>query len=302
MGTSPEIRNKLALLIGNLIRRCIREARLIPYILSREEVVNMLVDNPAMFEKLVREEQDDQTAYSKQDLTVKLDAVSELGKLDSLEAYEKSFWGETEVDLSPILDLTNQLTRTFAVYMGNASTLFDKAFEEFMHKFRQSLQRAGLTLRTVDFTPEDAAILKEIAAAYLSDGDFLQAFTFDRLLNSQVMIEQVVHLPSQNFCLREDLIRQALGEPERSAALVKFVLRVSYISQGAWEDLFPILARIVHQEPGQCAPRQLIDLIEEDVVFSCNLLCASYSELRQLASVQRRKAIENSLEKYGVGA
>jgi hypothetical protein len=271
---------------------------MIPYILSRDEVIKMLVDDPTSFERLVREEYADQTAYSKKDLTAKLDAVSELGKLDSLDAFEKSFWIGAEVDISPILDLTNQLTRSFAVYLGNASTLFDKTFEEFMGKFRQSLQSAGMTLRAVDFTLEDVAILKASAAAYLSAGEFLQAFTYDRLLSSQIMIEQVINVPSRGFSLREDLIRQALNEPGLSTAVVKFVLRIFYVSQGAWEDLFTILVKLVHQESGRCTPRRLIDLIEQDVVFSCNLLCASYAELRQWPAVQRRLAIESGLEKY----
>jgi hypothetical protein len=302
MRTSLEISNKLAKLIGNLIRRCIHEARMIPYILSQEEVIKMLMDDPALFERLVREEQTDQTAYSKKDLTAKIDAAAELARLDSLETFEKSFWGKDEVDLSPILDLTNQLTRTFAVYLGNASTLFDKSFEEFMNKFRQSLERAGLALRTVDLTLEDVAIFRECAAAYLSTGEFLQAFTFDRLLSSQIMIKEVVNLPARGFALREDLIRQSLGDEDRASALVKFILRISYVSHGAWDDLFPLLVRIVHQEPGLYAPRQLIDLIEEDVVFLCNLLCSSYSELRQQPSAERRGAIERSLEKYRITA
>ena len=103
------------------------------------------MDDPARFEKLVQAEQADKSEYSKSDLTVKLDAAAELGKLDAVEAFERSFWNGPEIDLEPILDLVNQLTRTFAVYAGNAATLFDKAFEDFMDKFRQSLQKAGMT-------------------------------------------------------------------------------------------------------------------------------------------------------------
>jgi len=302
METSPEIRRKLALVIGNLIRRCIHEARMVPYILSREEVVNILVDDPSVFEKLVMEEEADRAAYSKVDLTVKLDAAAELGKLEALESFEKSFWSESEVDVAPILDLTNQLTRTFAVYIGNASTLFDKSFEEFMNKFRRSLQRSGLMLKAIDFTREDVGILRENAAAYLSAGEFLQAFTFDRLLDSQVMIDQVVHFPPEGRKLREDLLRQALSAPGRAAALVKFVLRISYISQGAWEDLFAGLVKIAHRDSFLCAPGQLIDLIEKDVVFLCNLLRASYADLRQWPPALRRQAIEGCLERYRAGA
>ncbi len=302
MQASSEIRKKLAFLIGNLIRRCIHDARMIPYILSRDEVIKMLVDDPASFEKLVREEHADQTAYSKEDLTVKLDAASELGKLDSLEAFEKDFWGGPEVDLAPILDLTNQLTRTFAVYLGNASTLFDKSFEEFMRKFRQSLFRAGMTLRRVDFTLQDVAALEENAREYLSAGEFLQAFTFDRLLSSQIMIEEVVNLPKEGFSLRESLMRQALNTPGLCRALPKFVIRISYISQGVWEDLFPVLVRLVRSEPGLCTASHLIDLIEQDIVFACNLLCTSYADLRQWKSARRKEAIENSIGKHMVSA
>src|SRR5512136_2713978 len=102
MQASIEIRKKLATVIGNLICRCIREARMIPTVLHREEVISILVEDPALFEKLVRDEQDDNAEFSREDLTVKRDAVAELGKLDSLEAFAKSFWDGPEVDLSPI--------------------------------------------------------------------------------------------------------------------------------------------------------------------------------------------------------
>ena len=182
MQASAEIRKKLALLIGSLICRCIREARMIPHVLNREEVVNILLRDPLLYEKLVLDEHSENTQLSKEDLTIKLDVAKELEKLDRLPAFEKPFWDGPEVDLSPIMDLTNQLTRTFAVYLGNAATLFDRAFENFMSSFRQSLQGAGMTLQTVDFTLNDAAILETNALSYLSAGEFLQAFTFDRLL------------------------------------------------------------------------------------------------------------------------
>ncbi len=274
---------------------------MIPTVLNREEVINILVGDPALFMRLVREEHADNAEYSKEDLTVKLDALAELGKLDKLEAFEKSFWEGPEVDLSPILDLTNQLTRTFAVFLGNAATLFDRAFEEFMNNFRQSLQRKGMTIRTVDFTLDDVAMLENEAVSYLSKGEFLQAFTFDRLLSSQIMINQVVNLPAEGFSLRETLIRGALKDAKTSSALAKFVLRISYVSQGAWEDLFLTLRNIVRKEPGPFRPAQLIELIERDIVFSCNLLCRSYTEIRQWSTVQRRLAIEGNLDSYKRG-
>jgi hypothetical protein len=299
MQASAEIRRKLATLIGHLIHRCIKEARMIPTVIHREEVINMLVDDPALFEKLVRDEQAGNSELSREDLTVKLDALAELGKLDALEAFEKSFWDGPEIDLSAIMTLTNQLSRTFAVYLGNAATLFDRSFEDFMCKFRESLQRAGMTLQAVDFTADDVTIFENDAISYLTAGEFLQAFTFDRLLSSQIMMKQVVNLPAAGFSLREDLIRHGLRTPALSSALTKFVLRVSYVSQGAWEDLFPILSEIAHQESSPFNTERLIDFIEQDVVFSCNLLCRSYAEIRQLSPVQRRLTIEGSLANTG---
>ena len=176
-----------------------------------------------------------------------MDAVEELGKLDEIETFEKSFWDGPEVDLAPILDLTNQLTRTFSVYLGNAATLFDKAFEEFMDKFRGSLRKKGMILKTIDFTPDDVTLLESNAISFLSEGEFLQAFTYDRLLTSQIMINQVVNLPETGFSVREDLIRRAIHESSQFSGLVKFVLRVSYISHGAWDDLFPLLVKQVYK-------------------------------------------------------
>jgi hypothetical protein len=296
MQASLEIRKKLATLIGRLLGRCIDEARMIPTVLHREEVINILVDDPALFAKLVREEHAGNTELSKEDLTVTMDAVAELGKIDRLKAFEEDFWEGPEIDLTPMLELTNQWTRTFAVYLGNAATLFDKTFEQFMHKFRQSLQQAGMTLRTVDFTAEEVAIFESTAASYLVAGDLLQAFTFEKLLSSQIMMKQVVNLPSTGFSLRENLMRRALADPKLFPALVQFVLRISYISQGSWDDLVPILARLV-REPGLCGTARLIDYIEQDIVFSCNLLRSSYGDIRQWPPNQRRLAIEDGLEK-----
>jgi hypothetical protein len=300
MQASVEIRKKLATLIGHLISRCLDEARMIPTVLRREEVINLLVDDPALFEKLVHDEHADHSELSREDLTVKMDAVAELGKMDALKAFDEQFWNGNEIELTPILDLTNQLTRTFAVYVGNAATLFDREFEEFMNKFRQSMQRAGMTIQAVDFDADDIAIFENTAVAYLDGSEFLQAFTFDRLLSSQIMMKQVVNLPPAGFALRENLIRRALKDPKLFSGAIKFVLRVSYISQGSWDDMVPLLLRLIRREPGLCSIAQLADYIEQDIVFSCNLLCNSYAEIRQWPAEKRRQTIESSLERYAI--
>lgn len=298
MDNGAEIRKKLATLIGQIISRCIREARMIPTVLNRDEVINLLMDDPALFQKLVQDEHAGKSELSKEDLTFNLDAAAELAKLDRLETFEESFWEGPEVDLTPITDLTNQLTRTFAVFVGNAATLFDKQFEEFMDKFRQSLQSAGMSLKAFDFTLDDVAILEENATLHLSAGDFLQAFTFERLLRSQVMMKQLVILPKTGFSLRLSLIQTALDDEDLFPKLAKFVIRVSYISQGSWEDLFIDFAALISQTSDKSRREQLIQFVEQDIFFSCNLLCNSYAEIRRLSTAQRRQAIERGLQKY----
>ena len=297
MQGSREISQKMAILIGNLISGCIQDARMIPYILNQEEVINILVDDPARFEALVQQEHSDRREYSKEDLTLKLDALEELGNFEALDAIGIPSWTGAEADLNPILELTNQLTRTFAVYVGNASTLFDKGLQEFMNKFRQSLRQAGMDIKAIDFDIEDVSLLRDRAEVYLVKGEFLKAFIFDRLLAYQVMIKQVINLPKSGFSLREDLIRRALQDVNLSIPLIKFILRSSYISHGAWGDMFSILADLASKESDLCRPSQLIDFIEKDIVFSCNLLCKSYAELSQLPADLRRSAIEGGIEK-----
>ncbi len=56
-----------------------------------------------------------------------------------------------------------------------------------------------MSLKAVDFTSDDVAVLGANAFSYLSSGEFLQAFTFDRLLSSQIMIKEVINLPVQEL-------------------------------------------------------------------------------------------------------
>ncbi len=51
MQASVEIRKKLALLIGNLLCRCIREARFIPHVLTQEEVIDILSEESGAVRK-----------------------------------------------------------------------------------------------------------------------------------------------------------------------------------------------------------------------------------------------------------
>lgn len=300
MQTSPEIRNKLVLVIGDLICRCIEEARKVPFILDQEQVVDILVASPDYFAKLVGEEQRDRTEYARDRLTAKLDAVIELGQFEALDAFDVSLASHTgaEVDLEQVLRQVNQLTRTFAVYFGNIVTIFEKEFQLFAGRFRQHLQQSGMALRATELTSRDMAALAERAEAYLIGGHFLQAFSFDRVLSSQVITKEVAVLPSPEYSLSRNLIRNALQDANLCTAFVKFLLRTCYISQGSWQDLFVILVDLVHEEPALFSKPALIDRIEQDGVFCCNLLCDSFANLRAFPSGERRDAIDKRLNRW----
>lgn len=300
MQTAQEIRQKLVLVIGDLICRSIEEARKIPFVLDQEQVVELLVGDPAVFAKLVREEQYDRTQYASNRLTAKLDAAIELGQFEALDAFDLSFASriDSQAELDQVMAQVNQLTRTFAVYIGNIVTIFEKEFQLFMEKFRQSLQQIGMSIRAADLTPADMVGLERRAEAYLPAGQFLQAFAFDRMIHSQVITEELVHLPSPAYSFTRNLMRSALQDASQRAALVKFILRACYISQGSWQDIFGALVELADQEPDMCSRLFLIDRIEQDSVFCCNLLCESFANLRQLPPAERRTAIEGRLDRW----
>lgn len=300
MQVSREIRQRFVLVLGNLICRCIEDARMIPYILGQEQVIEILVRNPTVYEKLVHDEQRDRTEFASDRLTAKIDAVTELGQFEALDDFAVSFAGSgaSDVDLDPVLERVNHLTRTFAVYIGNMITIFEKEFQVFMEKFHQSLQQAGIALRVLDLMPEDMVELEKQAGGYLTAGLFLQAFSFDRMLNSQVITNELIRLPSSGYSFNRQLIRRGLKDAGLRSALVKFILRASYVSQGSWQDLFVSLATLVDQEPELYSKEALVEQIERDGVFCCNLLCESFSDLRKWTSGERRATIERRLENW----
>ncbi|MBZ5495542.1 MAG: hypothetical protein LAP85_04005 [Acidobacteriia bacterium] len=300
MQASQEVRQKLVMVIGNLVCRCIEEARKIPYILDQEQVVDLLVGNPAFFAELVRDEQHDRTEFSNDRLTAKLDAVAELGQFEALDAFDLSFSSpmDSDADLEPVMEQINKLTRTFVVYFGNMVTIFEKEFQLFMEKFRQSLQQAGMALRATELAPGDMQGLEKRAVACLRAGEFLQAFSFDRLLNSEVIAKELVSLPCSGYSLNRKLIKTAMEDERLCAGVLTFILRACYISQGNWQDLFATVIDLVGREPEVHRRTLLLERIERDGVFCCNLLCESFTNLKKWPPAERTAAIERSLERW----
>jgi hypothetical protein len=300
MQTSPEVRHKLVIVIGNLICRCIEEARKIPYILGQEQVLDILVENPNIFAELVRDEHQDHREYATDRITAEIDAIAELGQFEALNAYDLSFEGrlESAADLEPVLNLINGLTRTFMVYTGNALTIFEKEFQLLIEKLRQSLSLTGTSLRAMELTPTDMAGLEKRAEEYLVAGQFLQAFSFVRLLHAKIITRELVRFPPSGRVLDQALVEIGLADANLRAPLITFILRGCYVSQGNWQDLFDTLVDVIEKEPDGRGRATIADHIEGDGIFCCNFIGESLSSLRRLSSEERKRAIESKLAEF----
>jgi hypothetical protein len=194
---SETARKKLAMVLGQLICRAIEDGRKIPYVLEPDEVIDILVRDPAKFTQLVNQEEDGQTQFSTGTLTAQLDAITGLGQLEILDRYDMSF-GESngsEENLKSAVDEIHQLTRLFAVYIGNTVSLFEKEFDTFASKFHQSLHGTGYSLGRVNLQTEDLNGIEESANRYLDSGKYIQAFLVDRLLSMHVVTRELVSVP-----------------------------------------------------------------------------------------------------------
>jgi hypothetical protein len=294
MEVSPEIRHKLVLVIGDLLCRCMEKASKVPYVLDREQVVDLLMENPEFFAELVTEEHRDRSEYSHDRVTAKIDAFAELSQLEAMDAFDLSLDGTLSSDaaLAPVLEKVNHLTRIFAVYIGNLVAIFEKEFQLFAEKLHRSLENAGLKPEMIVLSPEDMACLEDMAVSFLNQGRFLQAFSFSRLLNSDMIAEELISLQAAGDAINRRLIKGAMNRPELRDSLMVFLLRASYVSQGSWQDLFIMLVELANEEPERADRKTLADIIERDGVFCCNLLCESFVNLKNWPPADRRSAIE----------
>jgi hypothetical protein len=297
MQTSPEIRHRLVIVIGNLICRCVEEARNIPYVLGQDQVLDILLGNAEAFAELVGDENRDHREFASNRITAKMDAAAELGQFRTLDAFDLSFGDrlENEAELEPLMNAIHGLTRTFMVYTGNALTIFEKEFQLFVDKFSRSLSQAGTSPRTAELTATDMAEFEKRAEEYLVAGQFLQAFLFGRLLHAQIITKELVRFPVSGRAFNRRLIEAGLADANLGAPLAAFILRGCYISQGEWQDLFDTLAEVADQEPGERGRTMLAGHIERDCVFCCNFIGESFSSLRQRTPDDRRRIIEDKL-------
>jgi len=297
MEASREIRTRLVQLIGNLIVRSIDEARQVPCVIPKDQLIAMVIERPQQFEHLVQEEQLAQAELSRAELTVQFDALHEIAQFRHLDRTGISFETTVESDeeFSAAVQQIHELSQSFIVYTSNALAIFEKEFEIFLSKFRRSLDGQSRTETPILLDADDLNGLVKTAGEYLAAGEYIQAFSFDRLLFSKVIGDDLIQIPLPGPLLSPLLIESVSGDADRFASLVKFILRACYVSQGGWMDLFKTLWRFVGSQPETYHHTRLVDLIERDVFFTCNLLRESFSSLKRWSRARRREAIEKSL-------
>jgi hypothetical protein len=291
---SQTARKKLALVIGRLICRSIEAARNIPYVLERDEVIDILVRDPDRFTSLINQEQAGKTQFSTETLTDQLDAAGGLGQLEVLDRYDMSFGtaNSTEEDLKPAVDEIHQLTRLFAVYLGNTITLFEKEFDTFVGKLNSSLHGVDQPLEHVSLNARDMIEIQQFAENYLNSGKYLQAFLVDRLLSTHVVSRKLISIP-EGYSIATKLIGQIWEKGNAAQPFLKFLLRATYVSQGGWEDYFSAVVQFAALRiPWRS---DLIGAIERDAIFCCNFLCDSFGNLKRLSSTELHSTIESAL-------
>jgi hypothetical protein len=297
MDDNRAIKEKLILVIINLIVRSIEEAKKVPYLVEQENLVDILINHPDIYQQMVLEGQLDGGGVPKGKTIVKLDILSELNEFEGLDRFDMTLEGMMVQDdqNSPIFNQINLLSKMFMAYISNIITTFEKSYEQFLDRYRQSMQGMSQKVDVVQITWDDLGEVRQAAESMLAGGEFIQSFSLGRLLDPEVIASNLIHFPSADDSLARLLLVNAPQDVDKFRRLAKFILRASYISHNHWRDIFHVLAELAEQDPQRYHREVLISLIEQDSVFCCNLLHMTYESLFSWTPEDRRLAIEQAL-------
>jgi hypothetical protein len=184
----------------------------------------------------------------------------------------------------------------FMAYISNMITTFEKSYEDFLERYRRTLRDAGQKVELVEISWEDLGNVRKSAEGMLANGHYIEAFSFGRLFDPEVVASDLIHFPATEDTLARRLLLKSPSDIDQYRRLVKFILRVCYISHNHWQDIFCALADLAKQEPERYHRSLLIELIGEDSVFCCNLLHQTTESLLGWTAAQRQEAIEKALE------
>ncbi len=297
MKSSGTVKDKLVQVILNLARRSIDEARKVPYWVEQDNVVDILINHPDLYKTLVSEGQLEGDGVPQGKMLVKLDILAEIEEFRSLDKQLVGAWGsgQSKIDLESVSSQVNSLTKLFLAYHGNMVAIFEKEYDHFLGRFRKTLDETEEELHPFLLDQSDFEEARQMAEAYLAEQRFIEAFSLGKLFHPDIIRNLLFQFPDPEYSLVEELIRESPKIEPAYSNLVRFILRACYLSHSLWCDLFVVLLKLVEQDPGLYHRQKILELVEQDIVFCCNLLHTTYDQLHSMSAEQRRAAIEASL-------
>ena len=297
MRSSGTVKDKLVRVVLNLARRSIDEARKVPYVVEQDNVVDLFINHPDLYQRLVAEGQLEGDGVPLGKMLVKLDILAEIEEFRSLDRYLVGINGSNhlESDLESLSSQVNSLTKLFLAFHGNMVAIFEREYDHFLERVQKSLDENDGKLQPLMLDQSDFEEVRRTAETYLVEQRFIEAFSLGKLFHPEIIKNLLFRFPQPEHSLIEDLIRESTRDEPTYYSLVKFILRASYLSHNLWSDLFSALLKLVDQDPGMYRRPMVLDILEQDLVFCCNLLHSSYDQLRTLSPEQRRTAVEASL-------
>lgn len=295
---SQKNKEKLIRILVSLISRSIEEARKVPYLMEQDNLVDILISNPKLYQQMVLEGQIDPQGLSDGKVVVKLDILNEMAEFEGLNNYDMTFVGmvETSSEHSPIFHQIGLLSKMFMAYLSNLITIFEKSYEDFLERYRQTMREVSDSLPQVEVSWDDLEGVRRASKEMLVQGKFIQAFSIGRLLEPEVVGKDLILMTSVENSFNAHLLQILPSDLDLFDRLSRFILRASYISHNYWSDLFDTLVVRVCQDSRSLLRESLIQHIENDSVFCCNLLHETYENILAWRPGDIRKSIEKVLE------
>lgn len=297
MQSTGTVKDKLVRVVLNMACRSMDEARKVPYVVEQDNIVDILINHPDLYEKLVAEGQLEGDGVPPGKMLLRLDILGEIEEFRSLDKYSDDTWDVSrhEADMDRLSSQVNSLTKLFLAYHGNMVAIFEREYDHFLERFQKTLGTGEEKVRPLRLDRSDLEEVQRTAETYLADQRFIEAFSLGKLFHPEVIRNLLFQFPQPEYSLVEEIIRESPGKELAYEALVKFILRACYLSHNLWRDLFSALMRLAEQEPELYQRPKILGLIEQDLFFCCNLLHSTYDQLRSLSAQERKDAIEASL-------
>ncbi len=292
---SRSVTNKLVQVVLNLARRSIDEARKVPYVVEQDNVVDILLNHPDLYQQLVSDGQLEGEGLPQGRVLVKVDILAEIEEFTPLDRLLLDNWSSDNVDLESVTAQVNSMTKLFLAYHSNMVATFEREYDQFLERYWKTLEGAEERFSPLPLYPSDLEEVRRTAEGFLAEKRYIEAFSLGKLFHPEIVRDFLFQFPGPDYSLTQELIQSSPKNGPAYSNLVRFILRACYLSHNLWSDLFSTLLKLADSEPGLYHRPHVVELIEQDLVFCCNLLHTTYDQLHALPADERRAAIETSL-------